>query len=390
MTPTPNRAPRRPTRSAVTLGLFVAACFAACGPKKPSLADEDSRRPGSDAGPQFVVDDSAPQCGVLEDGGPCGCLELSILTDLPNLYFVLDRSGSMSENNKWQTVRTVVAQTLVKLGPRVSFGVTTYPRATSSCDAGVEVMPVTQGDAPAGRSGSAVLRFLSATSGAANGGTPTAGTLRGVMPSLAALSGRTYVVLATDGGPNCNDAATCDESTCIPNIEAAAPECQPNKAPNCCTAALLGATNCLDDAETESAVAALKAAGIDTYVIGVPGSGPYAALLDKLAVAGGAARPTSPRYYRVDSTDAAALEVALRAIAAKVTASCELPINPPPADPTRLNVFFDDVVLPADPVNGWRYEAGKVTLLGEACQRLTAGEVLGLRVVAGCPTVAPR
>ena len=137
-------------------------------------------------------------------------------------------------------------------------------------------------------------------------------------------------------------------------------------------------------------MAALKAAGIDTYVIGVPGSGPYAALLDKLAVAGGAARPTSPRYYRVDSTDAAALEVALRAIAAKVTASCELPINPPPADPTRLNVFFDDVVLPADPVNGWRYEAGKVTLLGEACQRLTAGEVLGLRVVAGCPTVAPR
>ena len=47
------------------------------------------------------------------------------------------------------------------------------------------------------------------------------------------------------------------------------------------------ANACLDDARTLNAIQAFHAQGIKTYVVGIPGSSPYAALLDQLAVAGG-------------------------------------------------------------------------------------------------------
>lgn len=366
--------------------------FAACGNQRPPTVDESTGPLDGGVGSGFIDLDARPQCQMLDDGGPCGCLEMSFLTDVPNLYFVLDRSGSMQTDNKWNTVRKVIASTLTQLGPRVNFGAALFPRDSSDCSAGGEVMSVREGDTPAGTLGPAVQQFQVRTNVIANGGTPTAATLTALTPKLTALPGRTFVVLATDGGPNCNDKAACDASSCIANIERYDPTCVPNTNPNCCSPQLFGATNCLDADPTEAAVKALKDAGIETYVIGVPGSGPYAALLDRLATAGGTARSSSPLYYRVDSTDASALAQTFSAIAAKVTASCTLPLNPPPADPTQINVYFDDAVVPADPANGWTYsdDTDAIVLQGTSCQKVLAGEVLNLRVIGGCPTVAPK
>ncbi len=367
-----------------------AALFAACGSKHPPLVDESTTGGPEGDGGVFADLDARPNCETMADGGPCGCLEMSFLTDAPNLYFVLDRSGSMTEDNKWQTVRNVVATTVQKLGPRIKFGAAVYPKSSSSCASGIEVMPVRSGDSPAGTRGPAVQNFLNATNLKATGGTPTAATLRAIAPKVSALGGRTFVVLATDGGPNCNNAAACDSSSCIANIERYDPACQPGGTTNCCSPDLYGRESCLDADASEAAVKALTAAGIPTYVIGVPGSAPYASLLDRLAQAGGTARATSPYYYRVDSSDGAALDEALRAIAAKVTARCDLPLDPPPADPTRVNVYFDDTVVPADPENGWRLDGKTITLVGAACQRVLSGEILNLRVIGGCPTAQPK
>lgn len=369
----------------------AAALFAACGSKHPPAADESTHGidDGTDGG-LFADLDARPSCELLADGGPCGCLEMSFLTDVPNLYFVLDRSGSMEDGGKWQTVRNVVATTVQKLGPRIKFGASVFPKSSSSCGGGIEVLSLRSGDSPAGYRGPAVQGFLNATNIKATGGTPTAATLRNITPVVTSLGGRTFVVLATDGGPNCNQNATCDSSTCIANIERYDPACQPGGITNCCTPDLFGRDSCLDADPTEAAVKALADAGIPTYVIGVPGSGPYAALLDRLAQAGGTARATSPYYYRVDSEGGAALDDALRAIAAKVTARCDLPLDPPPADPTRVNVYFDDTVVPADPENGWRFDGKTITLVGSACQRVLSGEILNLRVIGGCPTEQPK
>jgi hypothetical protein len=60
-----------------------------------------------------------------------------------------------------------------------------------------------------------------------------------------------------------------------------------------------------------------------------------------------------------------------------------------------VNVFFDGSPVPQAGPDGWtltttREDGGSqttVTVLGASCQKILAGDVLDVRVVAGCPTV---
>lgn len=296
----------------------------------------------------------------------------------------------MADDSKWTTVRIVVSQVMESLGPRANFGLAMFPQpsTTEACAPGTQSMSVRPGDAPAGTQGPTTKALLAITSGAPSGGTPTAETLRNLTPTLTALSGRTFVILATDGGPNCNANAACNADTCIDNLESY-PGCPPNGPPNCCDASVYGPLDCLDAQPTVDAVAAIAGAGIPVYVVGVPGSGPYAGLLDQVATAGGTARASEPLYYRVDTSDESAFETALAQIAAKITATCTLTLSQPPPDPTHVNVYFDDQPVPADPTNGWTLDGSTITLVGTACDQVMSGTVLNVRVVAGCPTVVP-
>jgi hypothetical protein len=310
----------------------------------------------------------------------CGCLDLSLLSNQPNLYFVLDRSGSMATSSKWTTIRTVVANTMSRIGPRAYFGAAVFPDPRSdNCAPGIEVMSPRLGDTPGSNDTSAF--FTLATNLAASGGTPTAATLTALLDPLSKLTAKTFVILATDGGPNCNTSAACGVDACIPNIEQQ-PGCTATT--NCCASQ---PTQCLDANPTVQAIANLAAQGILTYVIGVPGSAPYAAVLDSMAQAGGTARASEPLYYAVDSTDQDAFTAALSSIAAQITATCTLLLDQTPPDPSHVNVYLDGVVVPQDPANGWTLSGTTITLEGATCQRVLLGDALSLRVVAGCPTV---
>jgi hypothetical protein len=344
--------------------------------------------PRPDAGEQLKTDAGGPpRCALASpELGVCDCTELDLLTDVPNMYFVLDRSGSMNDGAKWPKTRDVIVGTARRIGQRASFGAAVFPGLAdgNGCDMGREVLSVRRGDEPPGTYGPTTLALAQATNIPASGGTPTAATLDALTPKLLALKGRTFVVLATDGGPNCNTAATCGASQCQLNIEGF---CGPE---NCCSPAAQGPSYCLDAQPTLDAVTTLAAAGIQTFVIGMPGSAAYATLLDQLAIAGGTARTGSPRYYRVDSTDTAALEAALSQVAARVVGTCTLPLGAVPEDPARVNVFLDGQPVPKDPSDGWRVEGQTVELLGATCARVLAGEVLSVRVITGCPTLMPR
>ncbi len=343
---------------------------------------------------QFDYDASfaPPKCEVVtSDGGICGCTDVPLQTEAPTIYFVLDRSGSMNTDNKWQTVRAVTQQLVTAVGPRASFGAAVFPNPTlDDCTAGLEVMRPRRGDFPPGTPGFTTRSLALATNVRANGGTPTSQTLRNLKSRLTGIGGKVYVILATDGGPNCNPRAQCDETTCIPNIESASAGCLPNTPPNCCATPQYGAESCLDGQTTVDAVTELEAVGIDTYVVGVPGSGPYAGVLDKLAQAGHTARKTSPFYYRVDTADESALLVALSQIAAKIIATCTLTLSGPPADPSLVNVFLDEQPVTKDPLNGWTLDNATITLVGTTCDRVLSGAVLDVRVIEGCPTVGPK
>jgi hypothetical protein len=373
---------------------FAIATVLACGDEAPPFIADPAPKDAQASSDVKFGEATAPTCNAGPDLGVCACTEIGLLTDAPNLYFVLDRSGSMDTNGKWGTVRVVVAQVMKSLGPRAKFGVAIFPDPTQSnaCATGTQVMSVRQGDAPAGTQGPTTSTMLAVTSAPPEGGTPTAATLSGLLPMLSVLPGRTFVILATDGGPNCNAQASCDSSTCTYNIENMQ-GCPTNGLPNCCDPKTmsdpLAELSCLDAQPTIDAVTAISKAGIPTYVIGVPGSAPYASLLDNLATAGGTARTSEPLYYAVGSTDEAALTSALSQIAAKITATCTLTLTEPPPDPTHVNVYFDNQPVPADPVNGWTLSGSTVTLVGAACQEVMDGAVLNVRVVAGCPTVQP-
>jgi hypothetical protein len=142
-------------------------------------------------------------------------------------------------------------------------------------------------------------------------------------------------------------------------------------------------------------VKAIADAGTPVYVVGVPQSEPYAMLLDELAQAGGTARGSEPQYYAASATDPSLLLAALSKIAARITGSCKLTLGSALPDSSLVNVFFDGNPLPQAGPDGWTLttthgDAGSqttVTVLGASCQKILAGDVLDVRVVAGCPTV---
>jgi hypothetical protein len=393
---------RNPLRALVPL---IAACTlslaapAGCGQgeRPPPLGNfvENPTAGNSGSAPVFDFDAApyVPMCSLGPEGGVCACADEPLVVDAPNLYFVLDRSGSMAQLGKWTTVRRVLMQLVIALGARAKVGVAVFPdpafpvpASNDSCATGLEVFAPEQGDAPAGTFGPTEARLASLLAPIpAAGGTPTAKTLTKLLPRLKSLSstGKTYVILATDGGPNCNSFATCGADTCTLNIDQGSTCMHPTGVTSCCT----DPNGCLDQQPTIDAVQQIASAGVPVYVVGIPGSQPYADLLDNLAIAGGTPRTDEPRYYAVDTADQAALLTALSGIAAQITGTCTLSLNNAPPSPGLVNVFLDEKALPQAGPNGWTLDGTTVTILGVSCQKILGGGVLDIRVVAGCPTV---
>src|SRR4051812_42935869 len=166
-------------------------------------------------------------------------------TELPVLFIVQDKSGSMSgapdplaaptAPSKWSSSKTVVPQLAAQFANRFRFGVMMYPQAstTFNCTTGTTLAPVpaTASDVTSAYSGAA-----------AGGGTPTAASLAQAKSYLQGLNLTTTasVLLITDGLPNCNlgnNAATCQTTTagCLNTSTCSGS--------SCCG---LGAKDCLD------------------------------------------------------------------------------------------------------------------------------------------------
>lgn len=366
--------------------------------------------------PPFVAEPREPGGSGRGDGGVvvtpdgstkgCGGEIVPVVSDPPTLYFLLDRSGSMNDPfedgsvSKYETARTALREVLLAIGHRVRFGGAVFPGAGSrdGCAPGQQIFPPTLGDSPsyaaAGRPGPRLSEFLKRLGYAeGQGGTPTAASVAALAPALKELGPRTYLVLATDGAPNCNAGVACDTKACTLNIEGLwlnGEKCEGER--NCCDPALEGdgaERYCVDAQALVDEVAKLSEAGVPTYVIGMPGAEAYGALLDRVAEAGGMARDTSPRYYAANDT--AALTEALLEIGTGVAISCTIELESAPRDPALVNLYFDDRLVLADPEDGWAW-TGERTLEvnGAACDELKSGAVYEAEVVFGCPTEVPR
>jgi hypothetical protein len=382
---------------------------AACqGPERPPpVADPNPMLPAEEPG-SLIDPLETPHPATVS---PCGAATVALDFVRPNLYFAIDASGSMLEDipigdavsvgprpvlppgDRYGALALAIQTVLSRVGHRVNYGATLFPSGDLDCDGGEEVLPLTPGDtvsfAVSGELGPVLSQLMfSIYRRTPRGGTPVAAALAGLLPKLSGRGAESYVFLVTDGGPNCNLAASCGPESCIPNLERVrvSAEFVCDSSVNCCDGNLFGPGNCLDHDGSHAAVDALARAGIRTFVVGMPGSDVYADVLDDLADAGGVARASSPRYYRVDDADE--LLETVGALGLQVALSCTIELAEPPPDPTLVNVFFDGQLVPADPVNGWTFDDGRtVHVLGDACSLMQTGQVLQADIIAGCPVV---
>jgi hypothetical protein len=216
------------------------------------------------------------------------------------------------------------------------------------------------------------------------GGTPTAAALRfvGGLPGLTNDQDLRddYVVLLTDGLPNCNDAHPAQLCGGSPTAaQEAACACTVSS----CSGALCS-RGCLDGDATLAAVKALKARGIRTIVVGfgadvVTGDAPR--VLTELANAGGMARlcdlaPCDVPFFAAGN--ATELADALRRVLVTIDPDpCEYRLSAAPTSMGTLAVLVDGADVQPGP-DTWRFEpvSNRVLFTGPICSRLAASTPL--------------
>lgn len=377
-----------------------------CGSKEEDLGDRDPNERGKDTislGGSFQNSD-----GGASGSDVCGGETVQADPILAHVLMLVDASASMSkepaefETSKWNTLVDSLDQTLPRLNDQLHLGLKLYPSGDTSQDicgveSGVEV-DVLQAE----YSVPAIQSALQTRS--PSGDTPTAAALGEALRYFEGsagqqLDGDKYVLLATDGGPNCStapkDDCTCDapadapscgiRDKCTLNLESQGPCTTDGTFGSCCDVPEL----CLDDQGTLDAVQSLRDAGVKTIVLGMPGSEAYTNVLDALATAGGMASDAgAERYLRVDNPSE--LSAALESVTQGVIRSCTVALAEPP--PTSLiNVYVDGEVLFKDDQNGWLLNddpaAPTVEVVGDACAQVEREGVGEITVRYGCQTI---
>jgi hypothetical protein len=214
------------------------------------------------------------------------------------------------------------------------------------------------------------------------GGTPIAATLNSALVYLAGVTDENerYVLLATDGAPNCNSSLDGSSCTCTSD--------------NCSVNEL----NCLDDTATYAAATALDAAGYPVYVLGIGGSSDWTSVMNEISTSGGG------ETYMV--ADTAGFLSALQDITGGVV-SCEFDVDwdsldvGTSTDPTLVNFYCleDETDSPSltnvIPFNegcasgeGWDWvDEDTVTFCATTCQELKDGACGVVKATFGCETV---
>lgn len=332
------------------------------------------------------------------DGGICSATTVGTGRGAPDMLIVLDRSGSMQMNgvNRWTPSVNGIKSITASLQDRVSFGLMAFPGTgsgggtgggTAACDSITDFVQRLQciimnsggggggalgGDACQAGSLNVPIAPNNAQVIAAaldamrpNGATPTAITLKAAHEALGTGGSSSpdapprtpYVLLVTDGAPNC-------------------------------TGGSFGNGGQDPQAVTDSvaAIAAMAADGIKTYVLGygTQNDATLKAALDQMAVAG----DTGDTAHR-PVEDEASLVQTFAAISGAVL-SCDFKLDSAVNDKSFVLVTLDQKQLDVDTPNGWVLGADRqtVTLVGTACETIKdAGHSVSVSVQ--CDPVRP-
>ena len=329
--------------SVLAIGIFGGAV--GCIPPAPNEASATAKGKGD---------------SPMQTAAPATCgsqtFPLAAASVPPNVYLVVDRSGSMSDpfdsnqsGTKWDAAQTALGTLLTNSAGKAQWGLSLFPPNPQHDTCGKATIDV---PLQLGTEAAILSRINSLTNDLIahpRGSTPTADALATVRDAanLAASDRGNFVVLVTDGLPSCNNAS--DVTAVIDQMYARSPS-------------------------------------VRTFVIGVGGetaSNPD--LLNQWAERGHTPRP-DPMHKYYQANDAGQLVDAFGTIIDQ-TQSCTFKVDPPPADASLVAGQLDGVSLTKDPTNGFTYDASTQSGIfhGIACDKITQHTAMKVGVVFGCP-----
>jgi len=351
------------------------------------LPDSDTGMTADDSTEEPSDDSETPGDSDTDSGTECDQTNFSVTASV-DVIILLDRSWSMETGGLWDPAVDALQSIVGDLKPLINFGLGVFPGnpplGMDVCADGtieVELNGIAGGDD--------VVAWLGAND-PEYGNTPTASALEAAADYLGASSpdGHTrFVLLVTDGAPNCNWSLDC---ACSDDCAAGGTCCTTNvNCPSSCAS-----YHCLDRENVVTAATALAADDTLVYVIGV---GPEVTtgwdfMMDEIAAAGGTTQHTPVQ-------DVSTLHAELAEIAGALM-NCEFDVAwdelSEDVDQGLVNfygalggneelIYYDEGCVDG---LGWDwFDTDTAVLCPGACARLKDGEWDRIVAKFGCATV---
>lgn len=358
------------------------------GELTPADPESDREQAAGSSGIVGLVDDTG--------GEALACVDQFVgVTELPPvIQFVVDTSGSMSwvagterlpdagERSKWDITQEALASAIANMPDAAAVGISYYPNTAGGgpeCNRAIAAAPIDR-LTPEHR---ALIERMNALQ-EPEGGTPTHAAYEFGVQQLQAstLAGSRFLVLITDGIPTFTLECGGDGQARVDGAPLVA-----------------------------SVDERFQSEGIQTFVIGSPGSEAARDELSSMAFVGGTGTPgcstEPPGNCHFDMTGApdfsAALGQALGDIA-EATLGCDYAVPEPPTGRSRIDLDDVSVVLEsagspiseflratsADCESGWQYSADQTSIVlcrstcDELTRRVSEDPEISVRVKFGC------
>jgi hypothetical protein len=389
-----------PANSGFGAGSSSSSSSGGGGDASASSSSSSSSSGGDGSVISFGDGSSGPgEGGLLADAG-CATATAKATKTPVYMLFILDGSGSMSQDSKWTAatgaLKAIFADMQKQADTGLGVGLIVFSD-TKDATFGGGPYPEANIDVPINFVGAAQVSALNnRLSGNPQAGTPTGTALQGGYGEIGNYvpltpippGGQRVIVLITDGVPTDN--------------------CSQNGGSYTSNA-------CVVEAGSELKLAAPKGPVL-TFVIGT-GVFPSSDLtnfdpnfLGNLAQAGGTGpKSCNPNenttttdlcYFEVDPTKGnatqteQAFEAAINAIRGQVL-SCTFPLDmnteAGTLDPSKVNVTVDGQTVPQSPTNGWSYNdpsnPTQIVFNGQACANLKNDPNASVQIVLGCATI---